>query len=102
MTLRTIVPKEGLLAANALVQQAFQIMPNHKPGAGGRDGRVVWSKSRYYLDTATFSFSASIIATLVIARVPVVPSKDSHPLKSVINDLLEGIKFIFTHPTISS
>ncbi|HXU07926.1 MAG TPA: MFS transporter, partial [Blastocatellia bacterium] len=100
VTLRTIVPKEGLLAANALVQQAFQVMRIISPALAG--AMVGWfgASSCYYLDTATFLFSASMIATLVIARVPVVPSKDSHPLKSVINDLLEGIKFIFTHPTI--
>ena len=101
VTLRTIVPKEGLLAANALVQQAFQVMRIISPALAG--AMVGWfgASSCYYLDTATFLFSASMIATLVIARVPVVPSKDSHPLKSVLNDLLEGIKFIFTHPTIS-
>jgi predicted MFS family arabinose efflux permease len=90
-----------LLAANALVQQAFQVMRIISPALAG--AMVGWfgASSCYYLDTATFLFSASMIATLVIARVPVVPSKDSHPLKSVLNDLLEGIKFIFTHPTIS-
>jgi MFS family permease len=59
------------------------------------------ASSCYYLDTLSFIFSAAMIATLVIAREPVAPSKDSHPLKSVLSDLLAGLKFIFTHPTIS-
>lgn len=101
VTLRTIVPKEGLLAANALVQQAFQVMRIISPALAG--AFVAWfgASSCYYLDTITFVFSASMIATLVIAREPVVPSKDSHPVKVVLDDLFAGVKFIFTHATIS-
>lgn len=101
VTLRTIVPKEGLLAANALVQQAFQVMRIISPALAGAIVGWFGASSCYYLDTVTFAFSASMIATLVIAREPVVPSKDSHPVKVVLDDLFAGVKFIFTHPTIS-
>jgi DHA3 family macrolide efflux protein-like MFS transporter len=101
VTLRTIVPPEGLLAANALVQQAFQVMRIISPALAG--AMVGWfgASSCYYIDTLSFIFSASMIATIAIAREPVVPAKGSHPLKSVLNDLHAGVKFIFTHPTIS-
>jgi MFS family permease len=101
VTLRTIVPPQGLLAANALIQQAFQVMRIISPALAG--AMVAWfgAGSCYYLDTLSFIFSASMIATLVIAREPVVPPKGSHPLRSVLNDLFAGMKFTFTHPTIS-
>ncbi len=101
VTLRTLVPPEGLLSANALVQQAFQVMRIISPALAG--AMVAWfgASSCYYLDSLSFIFSVSMIATLVIAREPVAPAKDSHPLKSVLNDLLAGMKFIFTHSTIS-
>jgi len=101
VTLRTIVPREGLLAANSLVQQAFQIMRIFSPALAG--AMVGWfgASSCYYVDSVSFIVSASLIWTLVIAREPVVPSKDSHPLQSVLNDLMVGVKFIFTHATIS-
>jgi len=101
VTLRTVVPPNGLLAANTLVQQAFQVMRIISPALAG--AMVAWfgASSCYYIDTASFIFSASMIASLVIARTPVVPSKDSHPLKAVLDDLFEGMRFIFTHPTIS-
>jgi MFS transporter, DHA3 family, macrolide efflux protein len=101
VTLRTIVPPEGLLAANALMQQAFQVMRIFSPALAG--AMVAWfgASSCYYIDTLSYIFSAAMIATLVIAREPVVPAKDSHPLKSVLNDLMAGVKFIFTHATIS-
>lgn len=101
VTIRTVVPREGLLAANALIQQAFQIMRIVSPALAG--AMVAWfgASSCYYLDSLSYIFSASMIATLVIAREPVAPAKDSHPLKSVLNDLMAGVKFIFTHETIS-
>lgn len=101
VTLRTIVPREGLLAANSLVQQAFQIMRIVSPALAG--AMVGWfgASSCYYVDCATFIISASLIGMLVIAREPVMPAKGSHPVKSVLNDLMVGVKFIFTHATIS-
>lgn len=101
VTLRTIVPKEGLLAANALIQQAFQVMRIISPALAG--AIVAWFGASfcYYLDSITFLFSASMIATLIIAREPTVPAKGSHPLKSVLDDLVAGVRFIFTHPTVS-
>ena len=101
VTLRTIVPPQGLLAANALMQQAFQIMRIFSPALAG--AMVAWfgPSSCYYIDTLSYIFSATMIATLVIAREPVRPAKNSHPLKSVLNDLMAGVRFIFTHATIS-
>jgi MFS family permease len=101
VTLRTIVPREGLLAANGLVQQAFQLMRIVSPALAG--AMVGWfgASSCYYVDSATYLVSAGLIATLVIARSPATPSKDSHPLKSVLSDLMAGVKFIFTHSIIS-
>jgi predicted MFS family arabinose efflux permease len=59
------------------------------------------ASSCYYVDSASFIVSASLIGTLVIAREPAAASKDTHRLKSVVNDLMVGVKFIFTHATIS-
>ena len=101
VTLRTIVPREGLLSANALVQQAFQIMRIISPALAGAMAGWFGAGSCYWLDSATYIYSATMIMTLVIAREPVTPSKDSHPIKSVLSDLTVGVKFIFTHATIS-
>ena len=101
VTLRTIVPREGLLAANSLIQQAFQIMRIVSPALAG--AMVAWfgASSCYYLDSLSYIFSAAMIASLVISREPAAPAKDSHPIKSSLNDLMAGLKFIFTHATIS-
>lgn len=101
VTLRSIVPVEGLLSANALIQQAFQLMRIISPALAG--AMVAWfgASSCYFIDTASFAFSASMIATIMINREPVIPPKGTHPLKSVLSDLMVGVRFIFTHATIS-
>ncbi|HKV38305.1 MAG TPA: MFS transporter [Blastocatellia bacterium] len=101
VTVRTIVPAEGLISANALLQQAFQVMRIISPALAGMMVGWFGANSCYYLDSLSFLFSASMIATLAISRTPSVPAKGSHPIKSVLNDLRDGAKFIFTHPTIS-
>jgi hypothetical protein len=59
--LRTIVLPEGLLAANALMMQAFYIVRLLSPAAAG--ALVAWltEKSCFYLDVASFIFSAAMI-----------------------------------------
>jgi MFS transporter, DHA3 family, macrolide efflux protein len=101
VTLRTLVPLEGLMSANALMQQAFQVMRIISPALAG--SLVAWfgPSSCYYLDSASFLFSAALITTLTIAREPVAPAKGSHPILSVLQDLSAGVRFIFTHATIS-
>jgi MFS transporter, DHA3 family, macrolide efflux protein len=101
VTLRTIVPPEGLMAANALMQQAFQLVRIVSPALAGLMVDKLGASSCYYVDTVSFLFSASMIATILIAREPKQPDPDSHPVKSVLNDLAAGIKFIFTHETLA-
>jgi MFS family permease len=95
VTLRTIVPAEGLLAANALMAQAFYVVRLLSPAAAG--ALVAWltEKSCFYLDTASFVFSAAMISGLVIMR-PARASGEKN-VKSLTQDFLAGNKFIFTH-----
>src|SRR3954451_5709453 len=66
VTLRTIVPPEGLLAANALMMQAFYIVRLLSPAAAGL--LVFWltEKACFYLDICSFIFSAVMISRLAI------------------------------------
>jgi len=94
VTLRTLVPKEGLLAANALMSQAFYTVRLLSPALAG--ALVAWltEKSCFYLDSLSFFFSAAMLSTLVIVR----PKSDREKtLRALTNDFLAGNKFIFTH-----
>ncbi|HSK43077.1 MAG TPA: MFS transporter [Candidatus Binatia bacterium] len=95
VTLRTIVPPEGLLAANAMMMQAFYVVRLLSPVAAG--ALVAWltEKSCFYLDVASFIFSAAMISGLAIVRP--ARSEAEKTVKSLTQDFLAGNKFIFTH-----
>ena len=95
VTLRTIVPPEGLLAANAMMAQAFYLVRLLSPAAAG--ALVAWltEKSCFYLDVASFAFSAAMISALAIVRP--ARAQGEKTVKSLTQDFLAGNKFIFTH-----
>jgi DHA3 family macrolide efflux protein-like MFS transporter len=95
VTVRTIVPAEGLLAANALMAQAFYVVRLLSPAAAG--ALVAWltEKSCFYLDVGSFVFSAIMISGLTIVRP--ARAQGEKTVKSLTRDFLAGNKFIFTH-----
>jgi MFS transporter, DHA3 family, macrolide efflux protein len=99
VTLRTIVPTEGLLAANALMQQAFFVVRLLSPAAAGVLVSWLTEKSCFYLDVVSFVFSAAMISGLAIVRPARTQSEKT--VKSLTQDFLQGNKFIFTHAGLS-
>ena len=98
VTTRTIVPQEGLLAANAMITQAFYVVRLLSPFVAG--ALIAWLGERlcFYLDTASFVFSAGMISSLAILRPRIQTEKT---LASLTEDFLEGNRFIFTHAGLS-
>lgn len=98
VTVRTVVPKEGLLAANATMTQAFYVVRLFSPFAAGALISALGETACFYLDTASFIFSAFMISTLVVIR----PQRQTEKtLDSLTQDFLEGNRFIFTHSALS-
>ena len=100
VAMRTIVKTEDLLAANALMSQAFYTVRLLSPAAAG--ALVTWltEKSCFYLDTATFVFSALMISTLTILR-PRTEAASGEKVKSLLADFTAGNRFIVTHPSLA-
>jgi MFS family permease len=103
--IRAVTPREGLMAANALMQQAFQVVRIISPAIAGAMVNWVGAKPAYYFDSASFTLSAGMIAAIVIKRAAASTDSsapaESGKLKSILNDLMAGARFIFTHATIS-
>ncbi len=100
--IRAITPKEGLLSANALLQQAFQIVRIISPALAGMIVDWFGAKPCYYFDGVSFIFSATLIVAIVVPKVTAAAAaSESGKLKSIISDLMSGVRFIFTHATIS-
>jgi MFS family permease len=105
VTVRTIVPVENLLAANAMISQAFYTVRILSPALAG--ALVAWFSEKvcFYLDSASFIFSAAMIGTLVIVRhvSPEQSAKEqsAKTMKGFTHDFTAGIRFIFTHPSLA-
>jgi MFS family permease len=101
VTMRTLVPSEGLLAANALMSQAFYVVRLFSPALAGVLVTALSEKSCFYLDAVSFLFSAVMLSTLTI-MLPVAATKiKEKTLKSLTDDFIAGNKFIFTHGTLA-
>ncbi|HWE22464.1 MAG TPA: MFS transporter [Myxococcales bacterium] len=99
VAVRTVVATEDLLAANAMLSQAFYVVRIFSPAVAG--ALVAWlgENSCFWLDTGSFLFSAAMISTLSIVR-PVSGRRDGS-LRALGRDFLEGNGFIFTHRELS-
>lgn len=93
VTVRTLVPVEKLLAANAMMAQAFYTVRLLSPILAG--ALIAWLGENpcFYLDAATFAFSALMVSTLVINP----PRPAGKSVQGFLHDFSSGNRFIFTH-----
>jgi MFS family permease len=98
VVLPQIVPMEGLMSANAVMQQTVQILQIASPAIAGALVGWVGPDTCYYLDSASFVFSGLMIAAMTI---PPRPAHANREMKSVLGDLFSGMRFILGHPVIS-
>jgi MFS family permease len=94
VTMRTLVPTEGLLAANAMMTQAFYVVRLASPFAAGALIAAMGERTCFWIDVLSFIFSAVMISTLTVVRP--APQQEK-TLSSLTRDFVEGNKFIFTH-----
>ncbi len=99
ITVRTLVPRDELLRANAALSQAFYLIRIASPLVAG--ALVAWlsEKATFYLDAASFFISALMLSTLVVNRPP--RENADKTLSGLARDFVEGNRFIFTHPGLS-
>lgn len=99
VALRTLVPPEDLLAANAMLSQAFYVVRIVAPALAG--ALVAWltEKACFWLDAGSFLFSAAMIGRLAIAQAP--PATRGHWLRTFSREFAEGNRFVFTHRGLS-
>jgi MFS transporter, DHA3 family, macrolide efflux protein len=98
VALRILVAKEKLLAANALMSQAFYAVRLLSPVVAG--ALVAWltEKSCFYFDAFSFYFSAAMIGLLLIKRDA---APGGNTVKGFLDQLTSGNRFIFAHPSLA-
>ncbi len=98
IALRSVVPAEGLVAANALMMQTYQVTQIFTPGIAALLTKWIGESACFWLDCVSFLFSAGMVMTLPIARKAAGTGK---AMGTVVADLREGVRFIFTHATLA-
>ena len=99
ISIRTLVPKESLLRANAALSQAFYLIRILSPLVAG--ALVAWlgERSTFIIDAGSFFFSALMLSRLTIERPPRHDADKT--LAGLARDFAEGNRFIFTHAGLS-
>ena len=97
VAVRTIVPPEGLLNANALILQAFLVTRIVSPALAGALVSAFGPNSCFLYDAASFLFSAFMVSQISIGRTAVVASKG---VRAILTDLRVGINYLFHSPVL--
>ncbi|MGC2401469.1 MAG: MFS transporter [Acidobacteriaceae bacterium] len=107
VAIRSAVPLNGLLSANALMQQVTFGMRIVGPAVAVSLVSLLGPVSCYLMDSATFIGSACLIATAIFVRTPAgtpapgaSPGTTDAPLARLWKDLAEGLNFIRHNSTL--
>jgi MFS family permease len=92
-----LVRREELLVANSINAQTLQLNKIVGPAAAGFAVAAAGERVCFYLDSASFVFSAALLL-LLTARRP--PSEAGRGLAAVLSELHEGLSFLRRHPAV--
>jgi DHA3 family macrolide efflux protein-like MFS transporter len=98
---RTLIPRDRLLAANAVMQQALLIIRIMSPALAGALVAKFGPASCFWLDTLSFLFSALMLRAVVATPCQASGGAGASTCGKVITDLTAGIRFILIHPSIA-
>jgi MFS transporter, DHA3 family, macrolide efflux protein len=105
VTIRSHVPREGLLSANSLMQMAFMGMRIIGPATAGTLVATFGPEVCYTVDVASFLGSAALIGSVTIRRAilgetPGAPPSGRNTVSGLLHDMMEGFRFIGGHSAV--
>ena len=106
VTIRTHVPANGLISANALMQMAFMGMRVVGPSTAGVIAASFGPRTCYAIDVASFVGSAALIGSVAIRRPPSTSApvqaaaSSSNRIHAIWRDMVQGMSFISHHAAI--
>lgn len=105
VTIRTHVPPNGLISANALMQMAMMGTRVVGPAAAGALVSAFGAHVCYAIDFVTFLMSAAFIGSVGILRPPAAAGARGGSANSrvhaIVRDMGEGMRFVFQHAALS-
>lgn len=97
VTVRTLVPAAGLLTANALMSQVFQVTQIATPALAGWLVENAGAEICFWFDSASFLYSAAMIALLP----PGQRAPGQKEARTVLAELGGGMRFLFADRTLT-
>ena len=95
ITVPLLVPRAGLLVANARLQQSMQVVRLASPAVASALVAAFGERICYAADSASFFVSAVLLTTLRYSR----PPAPTGPKRAVFRELGHGFHFLFTPST---
>jgi DHA3 family macrolide efflux protein-like MFS transporter len=103
VTIRSHVPINGLMSANALMQIAFMGSRIIGPATAGAIVSTFTPRACYIVDVLSFVISASLIGSVVIRRLATMQApaeSSSNRIHQIWLDMKQGMTFILHHAAI--
>ena len=105
VTIRSHVPREGLMSANSLMQMGFMGMRIVGPATAGALVAAFGPGICYSVDVASFIASAALLGSITIRRAIAAPRKAAgappNRVRALLGDMSEGMRFIAGHLAVS-
>src|SRR6185503_14455263 len=103
VTIRSHVPTQGLMSANALMQIAFMSSRIVGPAAAGAMVARFTPKICYAIDVLSFVASAALIGSVPIERPPSAQTtlqSSTNRIQAIWRDMVAGMRFVANHSAI--
>jgi len=103
VTIRSHVPTQGLMSANALMQIAFMSSRIIGPAAAGAMVARFTPKICYAIDVLSFVASAALIGSVPIKRPPSAQTtlqSSTNRIQAIWRDMVAGMRFVANHSAI--
>ena len=103
VTIRSHVPTQGLMSANALMQIAFMSSRIVGPAAAGAMVARFTPKICYAIDVLSFVASAALIGSVPIKRPPSAQTtlqSSTNRIQAIWRDMVAGMRFVANHSAI--
>jgi MFS family permease len=97
---RSLVPAAGLMTANALLSQIFQVVQIISPALSGWLVERIGAELCFWFDSASFLVSAVCIAGVTQPKAAAPPTVEPHKAAAVWRDLAAGMKFLLSRPAL--
>jgi MFS transporter, DHA3 family, macrolide efflux protein len=106
VTIRSHVPREGLMSANSLMQMGFMGMRIVGPATAGALVATFGPGICYSVDVASFVASAALLGSITIRRAIAAPAAKApgaspNGVRALLGDMSEGVRFIAGHSAVS-